>query len=66
MSTVLQHMNRTGSISIREAMDDYGMSGGSLTKYISELRKNGYGIKTKWKNHPITGRRYARYELVRG
>lgn len=62
---IVNHLNITGSISIREAMDDFSMSGGSLTKYISILKKNGFNIKRIFKKHPITGKRYARYFLVK-
>jgi hypothetical protein len=60
-AVVLSHMTKTGSISIREAMDDYGLSGGSLTKVISRLRRSGYEIVKEWRKHPISGRKYARY-----
>jgi hypothetical protein len=42
-------------------MDDYSMSGGSLTKYISILKREGNDIVKVWKIHPLTGKRYARY-----
>lgn len=63
-AAVLAHMRKVGSISIREAMDDYGMSGGSLTKYISMLRSAGHAIHKEVRKHPITGRKYARYHLM--
>jgi hypothetical protein len=63
-AAVLAHMRKVGSISIREAMDDYGMSGGSLTKYISMLRSAGHVIHKEVRKHPITGRKYARYHLM--
>jgi hypothetical protein len=61
LDIVAAHIEKTGSISIREAMDDYSMSGGSLTKYVSMLRRSGNKIEKVWKIHPITKRRYARY-----
>ncbi len=61
---VLTHITKTGSISIREAMDDYSMSGGSLTKYISNLRMLGHSIIKEFRVHPMTGRRYARYSIT--
>jgi hypothetical protein len=61
IDTVLLHIRKLGSISIREAMDDYSMSGGSLTKYISILKREGNDIVKVWKIHPLTGKRYARY-----
>jgi hypothetical protein len=60
---ILNHMKRTGSITMREALLDYSVQ--SLTKRISELRKAGYKIETEHKYHPTTGQRYARYKLVR-
>lgn len=63
-AAILNHLNKVGSISIREAMDDYGMSGGSLTKYVSNLRKAGHNIHRETRKHPITGRKYARYHLM--
>lgn len=61
---VLSHIKTTGSISIREAMDDYGISGGTLTKSITLLKRKGNDIRTIMKKHPITGRRYARYSFA--
>ena len=55
------HLQSVGNISIREAMDDYGLSGGSLTKVISDLKKAGHNIVKAFRKHPITGKRYARY-----
>lgn len=60
---VLKHLNATGSISIREAMDDYQISGGTLTKVISVMKRNGYNIDRVFYTHPINNRRYARYFL---
>lgn len=61
---VQKHLLRTGSISIREAMADYGISGGALTKYISILRNDyGWDINRTFRTHPITGTRYARYTM---
>lgn len=60
---ILGHIRATGSISIREAMDEYSMSGGSVTGTITKLRDGGYKIKTEMRKNPISGRRYARYTL---
>ena len=62
---IINHLNTVGHISIREAMDDYNMSGNVLTKVISDLNK-GIAINTKrvFCKHPITGKRYARYFKV--
>ena len=64
VAVVKKHLDITGTISIREAMDDYGMSGGSLTKYISILRRQNVDIERVFLKHPITGKRYARYYLI--
>jgi hypothetical protein len=61
---ILKHLRKAGTISVREAMDDYQLSGGSLTKAVSILRKEGYLINTVWGKHPITKQRYARYKLM--
>lgn len=58
---ILNHIDKAGSISIRDAMADYGMSGGSLTKYISILNRQQQRIVKVWNVHPITGKRFARY-----
>lgn len=61
---ILNHLKKVGTISIREGMDDYNLSGGHLTKIISDLRKNyGWNITMKWQRHPITKQRYARYYM---
>ena len=56
---VLRHIERTGSITQREAIMDHSIQ--CLTKRIQELRDFGYNIKTINKKHPVTKQRYARY-----
>lgn len=63
-AVVLNHLRKTNSISIREAMDDYNISGGHLTKIISRLKKEGIKVDRQFCKHPVTGRRYARYALA--
>lgn len=65
-SKIEKHLNILGTISILEAASDYQLSGGSLTKYISNLRKQGLDIKKEFRKNTITGRRYARYFIVKG
>lgn len=60
---ILKHIRTARSISQREALIDHGIQ--CLTKRISELRHQGYKIKTVHKKHPLTGQRYARYSLGR-
>lgn len=58
---IINHMKRTGSITMREALIDHGVQ--CLTKRIQELREAGWAIVSERKNHPITGQRYTRYRL---
>lgn len=60
---ILDHLQRTGSITLREALMDYSIQ--CLTKRIQELREAGHDIVTHFKNHPTTNQRYARYVLNR-
>lgn len=60
---ILDHMQRTGSITLREALMDYSVQ--CLTKRIQELRDAGHDIVTHFKYHPTTNQRYARYVLQR-
>jgi Helix-turn-helix domain len=58
---IIDHLKRTGSITMREGLLDYGIQ--CLTKRIQELREAGWKIDTVQKHHPTTGQRYARYVL---
>lgn len=53
-----------GTMSIREANSEFGMSGGSVTKTISVMRRNGMNIVKEWRSNPLTGRKYARYNIA--
>jgi hypothetical protein len=59
---ILSHLRRTGSITQREAMIEYSVQ--SLTKQISNLRREGHNIVSNVKYHPVTGQKYVRYTLV--
>lgn len=59
---IIDHMKRTGSITMREALLDHGVQ--CLTKRIQELREGGWRIVSERKNHPVTGQRYTRYRLA--
>lgn len=59
---ILDHLKRTGSITMREALLDHSVQ--CLTKRIQELREAGWKIETVHKHHPTTGQRYARYNLM--
>lgn len=58
---ILNHMLRNGGITMREALIDYSIQ--SLTKRISELKRQGYKILAVRKEHPVTGQKYSRYVL---
>lgn len=62
--TVYQHMRRAGSISVREAMNDYGIAGGTLSRRIVDIKEAGFGITKERRRHPISGRMYTRYSLA--
>lgn len=61
---VYNQMWRTGQITGLDAMrGPLGISGGSLTRRISELKEAGIGIRTERKRDPITHRLYSVYML---
>lgn len=62
--TIYQHMRRAGSISAREAMNDYGIMTGSLVRRLTDMEEAGFTINRERKVHPVTGRRYTRYSLA--
>ena len=55
--------NSANGLSIGEAFVNWQISGGHLTKIVSNARKNGHNIKKVWRSNPVTGRRFARYFL---
>lgn len=58
---ILKHLREAGSITQRSAIMDYSIQ--SLTKRISELRKQGFNITDEVKVHPTTRQRYKQYSL---
>lgn len=60
---VYQHLQRAGSISAREAMNDHGITSAALARRICDLEDAGYDITRTKKVHPITRKRYTRYSL---
>jgi DNA-binding MarR family transcriptional regulator len=61
---VYRHIERTGSISARDAMDDYSMTSATLARRICDLEVAGFYVTRVRKQHPISGLRYTRYEFV--
>ena len=61
---VYQHMQRAGSISAREAMNDYGITSASLARRICDIEEAGFKVKRERREHPLTGQNYTRYKLA--
>ena len=59
---ILNYLSKSGTITVKEAMIELGIA--SLTKRISELRKDGEFIEKRIKIHPVTGQQYASYRLA--
>ncbi|MDE3021870.1 MAG: hypothetical protein KGI54_08425 [Pseudomonadota bacterium] len=56
-----EHMQEVGEISQIEAASLYKVR--SLTKQMSNLRKEGMSLLSQWKTD-ITGQRYVRYRFL--
>ena len=56
---ILNHIEKTGSITQREAYLDYGIQ--SFTRRIADIRAMGQQIISVAKKHPTTGQEYTRY-----
>ncbi len=61
---VYRHMDRAGSISARDAMDDYGITSATLARRICDIEAEGFKVYRDRRIHPITGKRYTRYALT--
>jgi len=59
---VINHLKKFGTITPREAMDDYQIT--RLAARVDELKRVGWNIDTEMRKHQITGKRYAKYHLV--
>jgi hypothetical protein len=59
---IMTHLKKAGSITQREAIVEYSIQ--SLTKRISELRKEGHNIVSNVRIHPLTKQKYVRYTLA--
>lgn len=62
---IFDHMRTAGSISAREAMDDYNITSATLARRICDLEEVGVVIERARRKHPVSGRRYTRY-ILRG
>lgn len=61
---ILRHLEKTGSITAREAMDDYNMSSATLARRINDLEEAGVSIQRVRKSHPIFGTKYTQYRIA--
>ena len=62
--TILNYLIINKRLTIGQAFINWQLSGGHITKLISNLRKNKHEIKTVLKVNPVTKRRYAEYTLI--
>lgn len=63
---IIRHLQDRGSITSWEAMQEYGIM--RLASRISELKAQGYPIKTEWvtdKNRYGEKVRYVKYVLIK-
>lgn len=58
---VLEWLRTNGELTTREAVTELNVM--SLTKRISELRRDGIGIRTEW-HKSSTGAKYGVYSLA--
>ena len=61
---ILEHLERHGSITQKDAIDNYGIM--RLASRVNDLRKQGYPIQTemvKGRNRYDEETRYARYRM---
>jgi hypothetical protein len=58
---ILQHIQRTGSITQREAYIDYGVQ--SFHRRLTDIKDAGHDLVAIKKYHPTTGQVYSRYYL---
>ena len=62
-TVILSYLEKNKGLSIGEAFINWQLSGGHITKLISNLRKQGHEIDKAWRHNPVTKRRYAYYTL---
>lgn len=61
LEKILNHIEKNGSITQREAYLDYSIQ--SFHRRIADLRASGHDIVGVQKFHPTTGQEYTRYYL---
>lgn len=60
---VLAHLEKTGSITAIDALNNYGIF--RLAGRIHEIRRIGIDVETQHKKHPVTGKQYGKYLLMK-
>jgi hypothetical protein len=64
VTTIKNHLNNYGSITTQEAFQYYRMSGGTVTKVISILKKEtNLPINSLFIKDGVDGRRFKKYIL---
>ncbi len=58
---ILNHIEKNGSITQREAYLDYGIQ--SFHRRLSDIREMGIKLLAVQKTHPTTGQEYTRYYI---
>ncbi|CAB4124505.1 Helix-turn-helix domain containing protein [uncultured Caudovirales phage] len=61
VSKIINHMQKNGSITQREAYIDYGVQ--SFHRRLTEIKDAGYKLAKVAKVHPTTGQHYSRYYI---
>jgi len=62
LDLIIDHIEKNGSISQREAYIDHGIQ--NLSARLAELKYDyGYVIRREAKAHPVTGQEYSRYYI---
>ncbi|WP_349434227.1 helix-turn-helix domain-containing protein [Pararhizobium sp. A13] len=59
---ILNHIQKNGSITQREAYLDYGIQ--SFHRRLSDIREMGVRLLPVQKVHPTTGQEYTRYFIA--
>lgn len=60
---IIKHIEKTGSISARDAMLDYDMTSATLARRMCDLEEQGHTVIRERKHHAVSGKPYTRYTL---
>ena len=59
---ILDHMQKRGHITQRDAYIDYGVS--SFFRRLTDIEQLGYELKRVIKTHPVTGQQYTQVSFA--